>query len=85
MSSVLYQSFNSNGVPALRNELNVLRNQIADARKDISFLVKALEAISPELADEFKRVKDQDILAQNTPVVATPTAVSNISRRGGVR
>ena len=85
MSSVLYQSFNSNGVPGLRNELLTLRNQIADARKEISFLIKALNEKAPEVLEEFNKLKDQDTLAQNTPVVAPPSAVSNISRRGGVR
>ena len=82
MSSVLYQSFNSNGVPGLRNELSTLRNQIADARKDISFLVKAITEKAPEVLEEFNKLKDQDTLAQNTPVVQPPPAVSNISRRG---
>ena len=83
MSSVLYQSFNSNGVPALRNELSVLRNQIAEARKDISFLVKALELKSPDLFEEFNKLKNQETLSLNAPVATS--AVSNITRRGGVR
>jgi peptidoglycan hydrolase CwlO-like protein len=60
MSSVLYQSFNSNGSPALRNDINTLRNQLNDTKKDLALLLRVLADKSPEIADEFNRLKEQD-------------------------
>jgi peptidoglycan hydrolase CwlO-like protein len=60
MSSVLYQSFNSNGSPALRNDINTLRNQLNDTKKDLALLLRVLADKSPEVADEFTRLKEQD-------------------------
>ena len=60
MSSVLYQSLNSAGSPALRNELNRLSTQLADTKKDVSLLLKVLEQKVPEVVEEFSRMKAQD-------------------------
>jgi predicted nucleic acid-binding Zn-ribbon protein len=60
MSSVLYQSFNSNGSPALRGDINTLRNQLNDVKKDLALLLKVLNEKSPEVADEFAKLKDQE-------------------------
>jgi len=66
MSSVLFQSFNNTGGNALRNDISGIRNQLAEARKDISLLVKALEQKCPEAAEEFMRMKTQEALATTT-------------------
>ena len=63
MSSVLFQSFNNTGGNALRNDISGIRNQLAETRKDISLLVKALEQKCPEAAEEFTRMKAQESLA----------------------
>ena len=60
MSSVLYQSFNSNGSPALRNDINGLRNQFNNLKKDMDFLLKVLSEKSPDVVDEYKRLKSQE-------------------------
>lgn len=60
MSSVLFQSLNATGSPALRNELNSLRNQLSDSKKDLALLLKAVEAKSPEVFEEYGRMKAQD-------------------------
>jgi histone deacetylase complex regulatory component SIN3 len=63
MSSVLYQSLNNNGSNMIRSELNSLRNQLSESKKEMSFLVKALEEKAPEVLEEYKKLKAQD--AQN--------------------
>ncbi len=57
MSSVLFQSINNNGLSGIRGELNRLTREVTEARKDIAVLLKALEAKSPEAAEEFVRLK----------------------------
>jgi uncharacterized protein involved in exopolysaccharide biosynthesis len=85
MSSVLYQSFNSNGSPALRNDINTLRNQLNDTKKDIALLLKVLAEKSPEVAEEFARLKEQDAAltaasAPPPPPQPTRNAVNTLRR-----
>ena len=84
MSSVLYQSFNSNGSPALRNDINTLRNQLEGLKKDVSLLLKLLSEKSPELVAEFDRIKEQDaaLSAASAPPPPPPTrnAVNTLRR-----
>ena len=84
MSSVLYQSFNSNGSPALRGDINTLRNQLNDVKKDFALLLKVLVDKSPEVAEEFTRLKEQDaaLNAASAPPPPQPTrnAVNTLRR-----
>ena len=83
MSSVLFQSFNNNGLSDLRRDITQSRNALAEVRKDISFLIQALEEKAPAVAEEFARLKAQDSTAaanaaatrqvqQNQPNVINP-------------
>ena len=84
MSSVLYQSFNSNGSPALRNDITALRNQLEGLRKDVSLLLKVISEKSPDLIAEFDRLKEQDaaLSAASAPPPPAPTrnAVNTLRR-----
>jgi peptidoglycan hydrolase CwlO-like protein len=85
MSSVLYQSFNSNGSPALRNDINTLRNQLNDTKKDLALLLRVLADKSPEVAEEFARLKEQDVAlsaasALPPPPQPTRNAVNTLRR-----
>jgi hypothetical protein len=84
MSSVLFQSVNSSGPVVLRNELSNLRQLNSDLRKDLSLLLKAVEAKSPEVMDEFNRLKSDDTgssvqTTRNTTVQNSPGPVNNIN------
>ena len=72
MSSVLYQSFNSNGSPALRNDINTIRNQLNDVKKDMALLIKALELKSPETVEEFSKMKAQEAVIEATQNLPPP-------------
>lgn len=78
MSSVLYQSFNSNGSPALRNDINGLRNQLTNLKKDMDFLLKVLSEKSPEVVDEYNRLKNQE--AELALAAAAPPPPSQNNR-----
>ncbi len=47
----------------LNRDLNSIRNQLSEARKELSFLVKAIETKAPEVLEEFSRLKAQDAAA----------------------
>ncbi len=60
MSSVTTQMLNSNGAPELRRELASIRNQLVASRKEVDFLLKALESKAPEVVEAFKALKQED-------------------------
>lgn len=60
MSSVTTQMLNSNGAPELRRDLASIRNQLAASRKEVEFLLKALESKAPEVMEAFKALKQED-------------------------
>jgi chromosome segregation ATPase len=69
---------NANGAFQLNRDLNSIRNQLSEARRDISFLVKALEAKAPEVLEEFTRLKTQDAEA----AAANANMTANFQRGG---
>ena len=92
MSSVLFQSINNNGLSGIRGELNRLTRELTEARKDIATLLKALESKSPEVAEEFIRLKaNEAFVAQqvatgqqnknNNRFAPQPPAVGAFNRR----